>query len=1255
MAEFDLAFPNDRRFDDRQLRIEDDGRDFESFVYEALSLQVGAHGLRPGFGRGRDGAIDHLIESGDELTVVECKFIGKDTSSGPLARWAEVRRHLNDNLPRLATANPAAQQQSPYRPWLNQTPRIAGYFFCVSYTFAHTEERAALERQIADDFLKLSSSHARLHHLANIQVQVRGWNDFHGELRLRFPLRYRWFGDLPPGIAPIRTKRFETRSFRRFLFDDTLPFFSREEFLLEKGEQQITREGQLVNDLSSAPGHEALILTGAGGVGKTRLGLELCDRLSKRGWLALRLTENAKKTSISELIKAHTAPAKVVLLLDYAERADDLSAIADEIALVNDSSEHSIRIIATCRISASANIQDVFAPLNHREVIVGSFRAGGSSETTFTEWVARRILRFGGVADAEQIAEICHGLPILATFALFLHKQDPRRFDEQFGDLGGARDFREWLKRRLDIVMRKRHEGLDERATLQRLALLALRLPIPHREVDSLIDQSSADASLLEMMRLDLWIEDEDDSVIATHDVLADAIAAHYIFEIPSAATTRLAALLRGALEQGFLLRALSATDRLANHPVFKDIDGKTIVRSLMAREPISVIGAHEALLRGRLLSDHSKVEILAEYPELRAAVYANRGCDLALSHIADKLARLRRSNPTTETRFVEWAADIIEPLLIASLSNSHPSNIVLRRAFSFAPHRFRSNTVTRISLEATAPQTHYLMVAWLYAGLGTEEIKDTVEGWLSANARRTSKASFLIRAWLDAEGPREFIDLHVLSWINAFGTTEGAQFVYAPWLSAGGNPDLIQAPILTWLNSYGMTESAQFLYCAWLNAGGQPDLIEEPMLAWITSYGMNESAQFLYRAWLDAGGRRASIDAAALAWIDVFCITENAQFLLIAWLNAGGPQSSVRDSVLAWIRAFGAMEKAKFLFASCLHNGAQLDVVESSVLAWIDSFGATKDAQFIYRAWLLAGGSRERIGRNLLAWIECFGNTENARFVYRAWLDAGGACDAVAPHLIAWVEVFGTIEDADFVYAGWLNAGGSFELIAAPCLTWFQAHATSYRASFVVKHIVQRNDLSSQDLQAAIRWCALFADHEEGIWRIGPLLAKYAKRAEALALVRTFLLNLRCIDLARLRGASTENREHVIKLSGVVVSALGLSLGVSTLDDFDRHELDTIHVKLLTGSDVYEAACLAKRVPIHPALIHHVSRLIERGLIDLARDRAALMRFASWMRAWPRDHQEDLGLAVWRLRNVAPSELWDELPGSDLITQPLR
>jgi hypothetical protein len=49
--------------------------------------------------------------------------------------------------------------------------------------------------------------------------------------------------------------------------------------------------------------------------------------------------------------------------------------------------------------------------------------------------------------------------------------------------------------------------------------------------------------------------------------------------------------------------------------------------------------------------------------------------------------------------------------------------------------------------------------------------------------------------------------------------------------------------------------------------------------------------------------------------------------------------------------------------------------------------------------------------------------------------------------------------------------------------------------------------------------------------------------------------------------------------------------------------------------------------------------------MIDPERDKEALIRFAKWMSAWPTSANDDLELAVSRLRHAAPIDLWNGIP----------
>ena len=193
--------PSDMLFDDRH-DAADDGADFERFIYEIFDDGLPGGALKPGRGRGRDGAIDLLHDAEGARTIVECKFIGRHATDEPLRRWKQVRNHLADNLPQLADKPPDERGSSLYAPWLDQEKPIIGYRFCVTRPLAHGD-REILQKAILADFAALARSRGPMAHLASIAVEIEDWGLLRAKLQSNFPLILRWFGNLQIGRAHV--------------------------------------------------------------------------------------------------------------------------------------------------------------------------------------------------------------------------------------------------------------------------------------------------------------------------------------------------------------------------------------------------------------------------------------------------------------------------------------------------------------------------------------------------------------------------------------------------------------------------------------------------------------------------------------------------------------------------------------------------------------------------------------------------------------------------------------------------------------------------------------------------------------------------------------------------------------------------------------------------------------------------------------------------------------------------------------------
>ena len=88
---------------------------------------------------------------------------------------------------------------------------------------------------------------------------------------------------------------------------------------------------RLISWCADGPLHRLRLVTGAGGVGKTRLSVELCARLEARGWRCVRIGDQGEGAALEAV--RQDWPGEVLLVVDYAETRSGLPDLLRSVAL----------------------------------------------------------------------------------------------------------------------------------------------------------------------------------------------------------------------------------------------------------------------------------------------------------------------------------------------------------------------------------------------------------------------------------------------------------------------------------------------------------------------------------------------------------------------------------------------------------------------------------------------------------------------------------------------------------------------------------------------------------------------------------------------------------------------------------------------------------------------------------------------------------------------------------------------------------
>ncbi len=906
----------------------DIGDAFQMFVHELLLPEHPKLHRFPG--GGKDGGID-LIDTSNTCFVVECKVVGEDGYAESEKRWKTVRNNLQQHL---RDPSGPTSGQSQYGPWYSTDKPIAEYVFCVSSSFSNEQQRRNLEKMIADFFRELAGQRSHLSHLGSLKVSILDWNSFSTRLRQRPHLVFRWFPSCRPnGLVPL-DEALDVGTFRAYLTNAQLPYYSLAEHLRIVPAPEdigILDEESLLARFEN-PEITGLVISGKGGIGKSRLTLELGWLALRQGWSVLRVQSRLKEDALEDLAERLTPEAPALLLVDYIETQSDFGELVESLNVLNDSGVARLRYVASCRTGYYHNA--IAASSRHLPVDLTPPPGAVALDWYFDyrRQTVGNILTKAGLPVSQQHLSVCHDLPILAVFLAYLHTSGR---SEDLAELLTEIEFGRWVAKRVQLSFQSKDVSRD-------LALLVPLFPM----ADSTAARLGHDLRpVFDRLATDGWVEkvpanapDSVDQWVTAHDVLADQILLSYLRSIPNTAEAFVGELFSLAADTGSLPSAIVSLQRIADTPPLSAILWAKIITDAIAVNESSWRDVRDVLIRTTLLPVPDRITLLYAHDDL----WADAERDISFQNSLGWFARWAATGADGENQ--EQDKEVLISWISKAVPFAEKNNFVITWGLRLAPELVREGALRWITTRPQLFQTHYLMVAWLEVGLPTEPIAVFVQRWCHKFSE-SFQLSFVAVAWLNAKGERALVQDSIGEWLVSHRTDAEAEFVYNAWLDAGGDKALVQDSIKEWLVSHKTDAEASHVYNAWLDAGGDKALVHDSIKEWLVSHKTDAEASHVYKAWLDAGGDKALVQDAVGGWLLAHREDEDADHVFRSWLEAGGDRNLVWDSAMAWLAKHRDEESAVYVTKFIARQPDLPTSTVKDVLAWCRAFPTHEDA----------------------------------------------------------------------------------------------------------------------------------------------------------------------------------------------------------------------------------------------------------------------------------------------------------------------
>lgn len=874
---------------------------------------------------------------------------------------------------------------------------------------------------------------------------------------------------LPHGILKLHERyvKNQHQTYSTLLNSEYLKYLKRSDF--KKRNPDLVGKAFLDEDdyikLILKEGYLGIIISGKGGVGKTRLMLELGLQLMAKDIEVLEVNKHFNNlVSLEKYIKSSKF---YILLFDYLEEQELFEKIIDWITY---SQIQNIKIIANCRkshvLEMGYDILDFF-----EQIIVGENQL---QELEYTKWVTSEILltidnktvsnRFLRLFKSNDFLE---ATPSIAAFVKYLYIKNSKK---QFRLMPNEK-FADWLTKQFkrSIISNTTESAFYEKY-LYVFQIIAC-LPSKHISINKLYGKYG-----FEIKRLlnDGWI---DNSLSGTLDIAHHTVSENLIVKIFTYHSFNHVILIK-FLDFSYsfdstpsLLWLIQRVWRDAIPESVKPLFQQTIYNFLINKINKGN-GMHYWFVykfhSSPIITQMDKLKILIKHKSSLLKLFEFEWFGFYLSYCMQWLSTLDKAINQEYLKFLKemyfrlWNRGgkfdyvFYQPILGSRIISSYIN--------AFGIDRYISNKFFIYVEKVACDKVHFLyftriLKAWIeQEDKISEEIKPTFIKWLEKiDSTNTDKNSTIIlRLWLENGNDPEMVKKTITNWIDTKGHLFETVYLVGNWLKYGNDISIVKQYLIANFFEFSNYKYSNIVIEHWLIRGGDLTYIDSSIKSYLNFANSDYNLNYIPSLWLEKS-KNPNLLSPYLDKIKKYCETPYLYKFINLWLKLGGDLDLIHPIVGVYIENNNDVSYNIAVVQNFERKGGDI----SNFRKYIE----VKDNE-LYTLGSKDGVLTEKDFRSRSLFLTNQLKTKEATEVY-------------SDQMVSFLEQFRSKLDTSHAIVTWLEAGGDFSVLEKYILLWLEVNnGASINVSYVISTVLENSDGFACIKNLALEWLACNTDN---------------------------------------------------------------------------------------------------------------------------------------------------------------------------------